>query len=152
MNFSVVQVNESCVLVMGGIQLSKSGAKQLTDLWQFNSEMVKDDIPVSTLAKKKELTGSIWTQIEYKIVQNGGILEYQLSKARFAQMSPVTLSKISEKEILLVCVEACFIYDISRQHMTEIDLKINVVSDNQLFEPQLRLHLIDISNYNLGIF
>lgn len=61
MDFTLIKINNSAVLAFGGIAKTKGGEKKLTDLWQLNTDMVKDDLPKQNLAKKKELTGSIWS-------------------------------------------------------------------------------------------
>jgi hypothetical protein len=52
----------------------------------------------------------------------------------------------------MVTAHACFIYEIARQVFVEIDLKVSIQHEAELFSKSLQFYILDISNYNLGIF
>jgi hypothetical protein len=152
MNFAMAQVTPTTVLVLGGTQKTKSGHKTLSDLWQLSTDLVQGDLTAQNLAKKKDLTGSVWTMVEFRIHSRAGVLDFQSSKAKFASLNCFQFSKISDKQAILMSLEACFVYEIGQQVFTEIDLKVSIQNERDFFLPNLPLHIIDLSNYNLGIF
>ena len=49
----------------------------------------------------------------------------------------------------MMSCDRCFIYDSTQQIFSELELRVSTV---ELFKPSLPVMLLDLSNYNLGIF
>lgn len=60
MNFCLAELVPGQVLIMNGLS-KPTGGKALTDLWCLNTSFVPQELTQQERAKKKDLTGAIWT-------------------------------------------------------------------------------------------
>lgn len=109
-------------------------------------QYVPTELSDSDLAKKKDLTGAVWTQIDYKIKQNDQILDSATSKQEILNSRDNKLLKINDNEILIVQKNAFYIFENSSLLMSKIYIQSEIDGLNPDFS------IIDISNFNLGIF
>ena len=56
---------EQKVLIFGGHNLAKGA--DLSDLWCLDTAFVPQELNETDRLKKKELTGAVWTSLEYKV-------------------------------------------------------------------------------------
>ena len=63
---------------------------------------VPQDLNETDRNKKKELTGAVWTQINYKINKENETIEYQQAKNEIGLSNNNKLIKINENEVLMV--------------------------------------------------
>jgi hypothetical protein len=56
---------ESKVLIFGGHNRAKS--VDLSDLWSLDTSFVPQELNEGERLKKKELTGAVWTNLDYKV-------------------------------------------------------------------------------------
>ena len=97
-------------MIFGGQNLAKVNQNSgiLTDLWSLDLQFVPQELNQTELSKKKELTGAVWTQIEYKLKfvspnSADGYLTLDYSKATtyFSKARCPILHRINQQEVLL---------------------------------------------------
>ena len=104
-------------MVLGG-QSKPNSDKQLTDFWCLDTQYVPQQLSETDLAKKKELTGAIWSQLEYRVKQGSELQDLAVSKKIIQESGFKVMTKVSERQMLLTTSTCCFLYDTVDQVFT----------------------------------
>jgi len=89
--------------------------------------------------------------VDFKIRQSDAVLDLSSSRAVVGCLDCLRMTKLSDKQVLLLSRTHCYIYDTQDQVFTEIDVSLTAGVPDRSEDPGT-LMVLDLSNFNLGIF